>query len=143
MPWKATNQTKTIQLHGQQLHPRTNHLLLHRPLARETTSTQNKHDDDLCTTSSSIFHSGTQAFEFTEDDDLYFNMKQPATTNFPENKTQPTAQHIFNCNMGHTTVEDVTATICQSIEHQPVQQQELMVVAPTPQNVESVTMRKK
>ena len=70
-------------------------------------------------------------------------MKQPATTNFPENKTQPTVQHIFDCNMGHTTVEDVTATICQSIVYQPVQQQELMVAAPTPQNVESVTMRKK
>ena len=45
--------------------------------------------------------------------------------------------------MGHTAAEDVTTTIHQSIEHQPAQQWELMVPAPTPQNVESVMMRKK
>ena len=109
------------------------------PVAQAATSAQNKHDDDLSTTSSSSIHSGTQALQLLiEDDDLYFNVKQPAITNISENKTQPTALHIFNCNMGSNTAEDVTTEIDQSIEHQLVQQQELMV-----QNVESVTMKKK
>ena len=34
--------------------------------------------------------------------------------------------------MVSNTAEDVTTEIHQSIEHQPVQQQELMVPAPTP-----------
>ena len=47
-------------------------------------------------------------------------MKQPANTNFPENnETQSTAQHIFNCNIGGTTGEDVTMEVHQPIEHQP------------------------
>ena len=113
-------------------------------VAWAATSASNKHDDDLSTTTSSSIHSGTQAFELLiEDNDLYFNVKQPANTNFPENKTQPIAQHILNCNMGSNTAEDVTGEIHQSIEPQLVQQQELMVPAPTPQNVESVTMKKK
>ena len=115
------------------------------PFARVATSAQDKHDDDLSTTSSSSVHSGTQAFELLiEDDDLYFNMKQSEVTNFPENnKTQPIAQHIFNCNMGDNTGEDVTTEIHQPIEHEPIEQLELTVSAPTPQNVESVTMKKK
>ena len=49
------------------------------------------------------------------------NMKQPANTNFPENnETQSTAQHIFNCNIGGTTGEDVTMEVHQPIEHQPI-----------------------
>ena len=86
-----------------------------------------------------------QAFELLlEDDDLCFNMKQPAITDFPENnKTQPTAQHIFNYNIGGTTGEDVTTEVHQPSEHQPIEQLELMVSAPTPENVESVTMKKK
>ena len=75
------------------------------PVAWEATSAQNKCDDDLSTTSSSSVHSGTHAFELLiEDDDLYFNIKQPAITNIPENnQTQPTAPHIFNCNMDGNT----------------------------------------
>ena len=88
------------------------------PVAQAETLVQNKHDGDLSTTLSPSVHSGTQAFELPiEDDDLYFNMKQPAITNFPEsNETQPTAQHIFNCNTGGTTGEDMTTE-----EHQPIQ----------------------
>ena len=93
------------------------------PVAWAATSAQNKHDDDLATTSSSSVHSGTQAFELLiKNDDLYFNMKQAAITNFPENnETQPTAQQIHNCNMGGNTGEDVTMEIHQSIEHQPIE----------------------
>ena len=62
-----------------------------------------------------------QAFELLiEDDDLCFYMKQPASTDFLENKeTQPTEQHIFNCNIGGMTGEDVTMEVHQPIEHQP------------------------
>ena len=131
MPWKTTHQTKTTAYHmDSNFSP------------EQTTSccmgsnfSPEQHDDDLATTSSSSVHSGTQAFELLiEDDDLYFNMKQPATTNFPENnETQPTAQHIYNCSMGGNTSEDVTMEI-----HQPPTQ-----LKPSPQNVESVTMKKK
>ena len=84
---------------------KTTHKLKPPPVAWATTLVQNKHDDDSSTTFSSSVHSGTQAFELLiEDDDLYFYMKQPEITNFSENnETQPTAQHIFNCNIGGMT----------------------------------------
>ena len=64
-------------------------------------------------TLSSSVHLGIQAFELLiEDDDLYFNMKQPTITNFPENnETQPTEQHIINCNIGVTPDEDLTMEV--------------------------------
>ena len=71
-------------------------------------------------------------------------MKQPAITNFLDNnETQTTAQHIFNCNVGDTAGDDVTMGEHQPIEYQPIEQLECMVSAPTPENVESVTMKKK
>ena len=115
------------------------------PDAQAEALVRKKHDDDLSTTTSSSVHSGMQAFELLiEDDDLYFNMKQPANTNFPENnKTQSIAQHIFNCNIGGTTDEDVTMEVHQPIEYHPIEQLELTVSPPTPENIESVTMKKK
>ena len=71
-------------------------------------------------------------------------MKQPAITDFPgNNNMQPTAQHIFNCHIGGTTGEDVTMEAHQPSEHQPIEQLEPTVSAPTPENIESVTMKKK
>ena len=140
MLWKRTHQTKTTSCCT------VSNFSPEQPphVAQAATLAQNKYDDDLSTTSSSSVHSGTQAFELLlEDDDLSFNKKQPAITNIPENKTQPTAQHIFNCNMGSNTGEDVTTEIHQPIEHEPIEQLELMVPAPTPQNVEPETMKKK
>ena len=76
MPWKATHQTKPPPV--AQSATSSQNKLPH--VAQTATSAQNKHDDDLSTTSSSSIHSGMQAFELlVEDDDLYFNMKQPAT----------------------------------------------------------------
>ena len=73
-----------------------------------------------------------------EDDELYFNMKQPAITDSTDKKeTQHMAQHIFHCNISGITHEEVTIEV-----HHPIEQQQLMVTTPTLEKVESVTMKK-
>ena len=138
-PAKDNSSSLSVPIcHGQQLIK-----LKPPPVAQAESVVKKKHDDGPSTTTSSSVHSGMQAFELLiEDDDLYFNMKQPAITDFPENiETKPTAQHIFICNIGGTTGEDVTMEVHQPIKHQPIEQLEPTVSA-TPENVKFVTLKK-
>ena len=110
------------------------------PVAQAEHFVRKKDDADSSTTSSSSIQLGTQAFELIiEDDGLYFNMKQPAITDFPEKKEkQQPAQHICHCNIGGIASKDVTTEV-----HHPIEQLESMLTTPTLEKVESVTMKKK
>ena len=110
------------------------------PLVAQAENIVKKDDGDSSTALSSSVHSGTQALQFLiEDDHLYFNMKQPAITDFTDKKEkQQIAQHICHCNIGGITCDEVTMEV-----HHPIEQLQVLVTAPTLEKFQSLTMKKK